>query len=121
MQLTRAEIKSVGADVVAVSPQLPERSSATAQQHAVEFDILSDVGNGLARRLGLVFTMPEKYREGAKKFGIDLLAINGDETFELPLTATYLIGMDGIIVHAFIDSDYTKRMEPKEIVQLLRK
>ena len=121
MQLVSSEITSLGAALVAISPQLPEKTSNTAKENAVTFEVLADVGNKVAREFGLVFTVAERLRPIYKKFGVDVSAANGDETFELPITATYVIAPDGTIVHAFIDSDYTKRMEPDEIVQVLKR
>ena len=106
---------------MAISPQVPEKTSNTAKENAVTFEVLADAGNKVAREFGLVFTLAERLRPIYKKFGVDVSAANGDESFELPITATYVIAADKTIVHAFIDSDYTKRMEPEEIVQVLKK
>ena len=116
-----SEIKSLGATLVAISPQVPEKSLATAEENKVSFEVLSDVGNKVARQFGLVFTLPERLRRLYKKFGADVAAANGDESYELPLAATYVIGVDGIIRYAFVDTDYTKRLEPEEVVKVLKK
>ncbi len=122
MQLALPKIKSLGANLIALSPQLIDKSSGTAKDNALEFDILSDVGNRVARKFGLVYTMPEKYREMGKESGmIDLAASNGDESGELPLAATYIVNPEGVVAHVFLDSDYTHRMEPELIVQVLEK
>lgn len=121
MQLVLPEIKSLGANLVAISPQIPEKSSTTAKENAVTFDVLSDVENRVAREFDLVFTLPERLRPIYKNFGVDLPGANGDDTFALPIAATYVINVDGTIVHAFVDSDYTKRMEPEEIVHVLKR
>jgi peroxiredoxin len=107
--------------LVAISPQVPEKSLDTAHQNVLCFDVLSDVGNRVAREFGLVFTLPERLRAIYKQFGADVAAANGDECYELPIAATCVIGSDGIITHAFVDTDYTKRMEPENVVQVLRK
>jgi len=83
--------------------------------------VLSDVGNKVARQFGLVFSLPERLRTLYKKFGADVAAANGDESYELPLAATYVIDVDGIIRYAFVDTDYTKRLEPEEVVKVLKK
>jgi Peroxiredoxin len=121
LQLIIAEIKSLGATLVAISPQVPEKSLATAEENKVSFEVLSDVGNKVARQFGLVFTLPERLRTIYKQFGADVAAANGDERYELPLAATYVIDVDGIIRYAFIDTDYTKRLEPEEAVKVLKK
>lgn len=41
--------------------------------------------------------------------------------YEIPIPATYIVDTNGLIVHAFVDADYTKRMEPDDIVAILEK
>ena len=121
MQLTLPEIESLGANLVALSPQLPEKSLSTAEENKVSFEVLSDLGNKVAREFGLVFALPETLQALYGKFGIDVAIANGDDSYELPMTATYVINSDGTIVHAFVDTDYTKRLEPAEAVEALKK
>jgi peroxiredoxin len=121
LQLACKEIRSLGADLVAISPQLPEKSAATAKNNSVAFEVLSDAGNRVAREFGLVFTLPERLRPIYTKYGADLPTANGDETFELPVAATYVIAAGGTIFHAFLDPDYTNRMEPGDIVRVLKR
>ena len=121
MQLVLPEIESLGANLVAISPQLPEKSLSTAEENKVTFEVLSDGGNRVAREFGLVFALAESLRPLYKKFGADVAAANGDESYELPITATYVIDSDDTIVHAFVDTDYTKRLEPAEAVEALKK
>ncbi|MEE8401007.1 MAG: AhpC/TSA family protein, partial [Candidatus Hydrothermarchaeaceae archaeon] len=60
----------------------------------------------------------EELRPIYKQFGINLPEDNGDESYELPIPATYVI-KDGIIVYSFVDADYTKRAEPAEVLKML--
>ncbi len=120
MQLALPEIEALGAQLITVSPELPDKSLSTAEKNALAFEVLSDVGNKLARDFGLVFSLAEKLRPIYANFGIDIPVYNGDDTFELPMPATYVIGTDGTILHAFVDTDYTKRLEPAEIVEILK-
>ena len=57
----------------------------------------------------------------AQAEGIDVPAANGDDSYELPLPATYVIDTTGRICAAFIDRDYTKRMEPADMIAALQK
>jgi len=79
------------------------------------------VGNRVAEAYGLVFVLSEKLRPLYNQFGIDLPASNGDESFSLPIPATYVITRDGTVAYHFADADYTKRLEPDEIVAALKK
>lgn len=91
-----------------------------AEKNELSFEVLSDVGNRTAREFGLVFVLPETLRPLYQGFGIDLPAANGDDSFELPLPATYVIDVAGTIMHAFVDADYTKRLEPSGIIAVLK-
>ena len=121
MQRSLPEIKSQGAELVTISPQLPDNSLSTAEKLALEFEVLSDGGNKVAKSFGLVFKLSEKMQEIYKNFGIDLPTANGDQSFELPIPATYVVAKNGIIAFAFIDADYTNRLDPEIIVSELKK
>ncbi|PLY15663.1 MAG: peroxiredoxin [Sedimenticola sp.] len=113
------EIEARGARLVGMSPETPDKAMTTAERNDIAIDILSDPGNRVAEQLGLVFELPESLREIYAKLGIDIPAFNGDESFKLPVPATYIIGQDGVIFYDFVNSDYTQRMEPAEIVARL--
>ena len=121
MQRTLPEIEALGAQLVTVSPQLPDNSLSTAEKLDLTFKVLSDVGNKVAREFGLVFTLPEEMRSIYQDFGIDLPGANGDESFELPMPATYVIDKSGIVRLAFVDIDYTRRLDPDDIIDALKK
>jgi peroxiredoxin len=120
LQQLLADIRSLGADLVAISPELPDSSHVTAEKNNLTFHVLSDVGNEVAKKFGLVFQLPPDLREMYKSLGIDLPAHNGDQSYELPLPATYVIARDGVIQAVFADADYVKRMEPADILAALR-
>ena len=115
------EIEALGAQLIALAPQLPDRSMDTAEKHQLEFEVLSDVGNVVSREYGLVFTLPESLRPIYQQFNLDIAGYNGDDSFELPMPATYIIAQNSEIVHAFVDADYTVRMEPSEIIEVLKR
>lgn len=117
---TLPKIEALGASLVAIAPEKPDKVADTAARHTLEFEVLSDQGNRVSRQFGLVFSLPESIRAIYASFGTDLPDYNGDERFELPLPATYVIRPDGEIAYAFVDADYTRRMEPAEIVEVLR-
>lgn len=120
MQLALPRIKELGASLVAVSPQTPDNSVSTAEKMKLTFEVLSDVGNHVARRFGLVFVLPEELRPIYAGFGIDIPAADGDDTFELPIPATYIIDHDRKIRMAFVDADYTQRVDPETVLSALK-
>lgn len=115
------EIKAAGGVLIAISPQLPDKSMTTAERHTLTFRVLSDVGNAVARRFGLVFELPDYLRPVYQGFNLDLGQYNGEpHAFELPIPATFIIDREGIIRLAFVDPDYTRRLEPAEVVTALK-
>ncbi len=114
------EMKALGATLIGISPETPDNSLSTMEKHQLQFDVLSDVGNKVARDYGLVMTLDEKMRPLYSEWGIDLPASNGDDSFELPVPATYVINTNGVVRAAHVDKDYTKRMEPEDIIAALR-
>ena len=114
------EIQKLGASLVALSPEIPAAAQTTAEKNGLTFYVLSDEGNNVARQFGIVFELSSELREFYKTIGINLPAQNGDESWELPLPATYLISGDGIIRDRFIQTDYVKRMEPGDILNGLQ-
>jgi peroxiredoxin len=114
------EIQALGAAVVGVSPETLDTAVRTLDQHAIEFEVLSDVGNKVAQEYGLVMTVDEALRPHYREWGIDLPAANGDESYALPLPATYVIDTAGVIRAAYVNKDYTQRMEPSDVVQALK-
>ncbi len=120
LQDVNAEIKALGASLVAISPQMPDASLSTAEKNELEFEVLSDVNSSVADQYGLTFSLAEDLRPIYKNWGADVAAVNDDPDCKLPLPATYVIDQDGKIVHSFTDEDYTDRLEPDEILESLR-
>ncbi|WP_428605464.1 peroxiredoxin-like family protein [Sedimenticola sp.] len=114
------QIEELGATLVAIAPEVPDKVAEMEARHEPGFEILSDVGNRVSRQFGLVFSLPESLRTIYAGFGVDLPAYNGDDRFELPLPATYVIRQDGQIAYGFVNADYTQRMEPEEIIRVLQ-
>ena len=114
------EIEAAGARLVGMAPETPDHAMDTASQHAIDIDILSDSGNKVSEQLGLVFHLAEELRPIYLGAGLDIPAYNGDNTFKLPVPATYIVNTDGIIIADFVNADYTQRMEPTDIISSLK-
>lgn len=114
------QIQSYGAKLIAISPELADQSMTTAEKNALAFDVLSDLGNGVARSFGIVFTLPEELRVAMIANGKALPSINGDESWELPVPATFVIDTNATAALAHIDVDYRNRLQPDEILAALK-
>lgn len=113
------EFKQAGAALVAISPELPDHSLSVTEKHSLEFTVLSDVGNQVSRQYGLVFTLDATLQPLYQSFGIDIPTSNGDDSYELPLPATYVIDQTGRIRYAFAEADYTQRAEPQDVLAVV--
>ena len=114
------QIRAFGAELVAVSPELPDRTLSTAERNDLSFPVLSDTGNRVARAFGLVFRVDDATRRRYLDSGNDLARINGDASWELPVTGSFIIDQSGLIRRAFAHADYTRRLEPETILADLR-
>jgi len=115
------EFKALGANFIAISPQLQSFNREFTEEKKLTFEILSDPGNEVAQRYGLTFKLPEDLKEIYVKFNIDLEKYNGDDSWTLPLPARLIIDQEGIIRYAEINADYTVRPDPEETIAALKK
>ncbi len=114
------DIQKSGARLVALTPELPDKTLSTKEKNTLEFEVLTDLNHKIAREYGIAFDLTDEVRElYAKNF--NLTEFNGPDagTGTLPLAATYIIDRKGIIRWAFADADYRKRAEPADIVAFL--
>jgi peroxiredoxin len=117
MNAVLPQIGAAGASLLAISPQTVSQSFFMADQHKLRFPLLSDSGNLVARQFGLTYRVPERQESIYRRAFINLPFINGDDSWELPIPATYIIGKDGVIVRVWLDADYMNRPEPADIVR----
>jgi peroxiredoxin len=113
------QIGERGALMVAVGPQIERQSDFMVGQHELPFPVLSDAGNMVAEQFGLVYTVPEYYRAYYRSILVNIPFVNGDETWRLPLPATYVIGRDGRVLFAEAHADFRVRPEPKDALAVL--
>jgi peroxiredoxin len=119
MNLVLSQIEQAGAALVAISPQTVKQSFFMHDQHKLRFPLLSDVGNKVARQFGLMYRVPELQEAVYRRAFVNLPFVNGDESWELPIPATYILDRDGTVLYASADEDYTDRPEPGNIVRAL--
>lgn len=129
------ELEELGASLVAISPQTVHQSFLMADQHKLEFPLLNDQGNKVARKFSLVYRVPDYQQEVYRRAFTNLPFINGDESWELPIPGTYIVGVKSAaestqpsscpdvdsqvaaqVLYAFANPDYTERPEPIDLL-----
>jgi peroxiredoxin len=119
VNLMLPEIEQAGATLVAVSPQTVKQSFFMHDQHKLRFPLLSDAGNNVARQFGLTYRIPDEQRAVYQRAFVNLPFVNGDDSWELPIPASYIIDRDGSVLYASANEDYAERPEPEDIVRVL--
>ncbi|MAS97064.1 MAG: peroxiredoxin [Verrucomicrobiales bacterium] len=114
------QIEELGAQLIALTPEVPDKSLSTSEKNGLKFQVLTDLNSEVAREYGLVFELTDEVAGYYSDF-FSMADYNGEEANqkELPLAATYVIDQKGKITWAFLDADYTKRAEPRDIVKAL--
>jgi len=120
LQGIHKQIAAVGVSLVAISPQTQKHSYMTRDMHKLRFPLLSDAGNKVARQFGLVYRLSPELQAMYESIYTKLPGYNGDQSWELPLPATYVVQPDGITSYARVDADWRKRPEPEEMLKELR-
>jgi peroxiredoxin len=118
------QIKSFGAQLIAISPDIPTSAQLTMVKNKLDFEILSDQGNDLARKFGIIWEIPLASRESFSNWiqenhGKTLEDFNAQKGYELPIPATFIVNQKGVVIYAFKDVDYKKRAKNKDILKTL--
>ena len=114
-------IKSTKTNLVAISPQTPDSSMSMAEKNNFEFEVLSDLGNTVARKFTTVYKHADKATNVIKSLGIDFEGHYGDDSYELPVPAVFVINQDGTVAFAKSEGgDFRIRVEPSEILSALK-
>ena len=113
------QIEQSGATLAAISPQTTKQAFFMADQHRLRFPLLRDEGNQLSRQFGLAYRVPDEQQAIYRRAFINLPFANGDQTWELPIPATYILDTGGTILSASANEDYTERPEPAKILECL--
>jgi peroxiredoxin len=121
MNLILPEIEQAGATLAAISPQTVKQAFFMRDQHKLRFPLLFDGGNKVARQFGLTYRVPDEQQAVYQRAFVNLPFVNGDESWELPIPATYIIDRDGTVLYASANEDYTERPEPARDSCVLRR
>lgn len=115
------DIQALGAQLIAVSPQLPDHTLSFQEKAELSFKVLSDTRGIVAAKYGLLYEVPDFLKNMYVSLNMDLTEYNGTDQWLLPVTGTFMIDEQSVIRSAYVNPDFTKRMEPEDILRELRK
>ncbi|MCE9522393.1 MAG: AhpC/TSA family protein [Alphaproteobacteria bacterium] len=113
-------IRAAGATLVAISPEAGGVPLKVKRERNFKFEILCDLDNGVALAFGLVFRLSQDLVEVFTRDGTNFPLIYGNDAWFLPMPATYVIRRDGTIAHAYVNPDFRFRLDPNEILSMLK-
>jgi peroxiredoxin len=111
-----AQIQAAGAALVAISPQTQKQAYFMYDQHKLKFPLLVDAGNEVARQFGLVYRVSHEQEDLYRRTFVNLPLVNGDDSWALPIPATYFVDRDGTVLFAYANEDYRERPEPLDVL-----
>jgi peroxiredoxin len=112
-------LRERGALVVGISPQTQRQSDFTAAQHGIPFPLLTDLNCAVAEKFGLVWTVPAYLQRYYRGILLNIPFVNGDESWRLPLPATYVLSPEGKVLYAEAHADFRVRPEPEDVLRAL--
>ena len=114
------EAQALGAQLVAITPELQHFSAMLKSDAKAAYPILTDLDNAYALELQLAIWVGEEKKQAMQSAGWDVSPYHGNSAWMLPIPATFVVGADGIVKARFVDPDYRKRMDIQEILSALR-
>jgi peroxiredoxin len=113
-------LAALGATLVAVSPQVPERLVEIKHRHDLEFLVASDLNNALGREFGILYTFDEASKAAAIARGSTIGEVTGTGTWELPMPTLVVIGQDRRVRFADVAPDWMVRTEAEPVIEAVR-
>src|SRR5262245_13977524 len=110
----------VGASIVAIVPDRQLFAAKLKAEANAPFPILTDIDNGYALSLGLLFWVGEEMRREMLARGADPAQSQGNDSWFVPVPATFVVAHNGRIVARHVDPDYRKRMEVDAVLAAVR-
>lgn len=121
LQKILSQLKILNANLITISPQTQDKTLYISEKYSLDFEILYDKNNTIAKEFGLAYTLSDEVISVYDKLKIDILEANRNGTYDLPLPATYIVNKNYEIIYSFVDVNYRNRCEPKTIIDTIKK
>ncbi len=116
----KKNFEELGVNIVAISAEISQLAAQTVQKNNISFPVLTDVDAQFMKKVGIVFKLNEKTKKDYVSFGMDFTQIHGNENYELPVPAIYVINKDMEIVFVHFEADYMTRIEPEQVLSIIK-
>lgn len=105
------KLRELGYQIVAVSPDKPEKLNETAAKHKLTYTLLSDSKMDASKAFGIAFKVDDATLEKYKSYKIDLSEASGEPHHLLPVPSVFILGTDGKIRFTYVNPDYKVRLD----------
>lgn len=114
------ELKKLGVQILALSPDRPEKLKESLKKNKVSYTLLSDSDLSFSRKMGLVFALDEKTKKRYKEYGIDLKGDSGKAHGWLPVPAVFLVDTQRNIQFQYVNPNYKVRLKGELLMAAVR-
>lgn len=111
------ELRALGYQILAVSPDKPQKLAESMEKHEMTYRLLSDTAMRAAQALGVAFQVEDNAVEKFREYGIDLEESSGEKHHLLPVPSVFIIGRDGIVEYTYHNPDYKTRLDAEELIK----
>ncbi len=116
----RKTFNELDTDIIGISSEIPKLVNQTIDKNTLSFPVLTDINAELMKAIGIAFKLDKASKKEFENFGIDFTRIHGNNNFELPIPAVYVINKKMEIVFIHFEEDYMTRLEPTELLNILK-
>ncbi len=108
------EIRELGYQIIAVSPDSPEKLKESLENQDMDYQLFSDADGNLIKAMGLAFQANDKY--------VSMLSdrSGGENSGFLPVPALFIVDTKGTIVFEYISPDYSQRIAAPLLLDVLK-
>lgn len=114
------DFQAAGAQVVAMSVDVPAKAAETAAEKNITFPLVTNPQADVLEAYNLAYQVPEelvtKYRD---EYGIDLEGASGETHHKIAVPATFIIDQSGAIRFSHVDEDYRSRISAEDVLKQL--
>lgn len=114
---TEAELRKLGFNILAVSPDTPENLSKTEDKHKLKYTLLSDTSVNGAASFGVAFQVDEPTLKRYDTYGIDLEKASGEQHHILPVPSVFIIDKNAVVKYVYYNSNYKQQLKKEEVIQ----
>lgn len=115
LRLVEKDIRDLGYQIVAISPDRPEELKKTLQDDALDYTLVSDANSEAMRAFGVAYKLDDDTVANYKTHGVDLEKYAGGSAHTLPVASVFVFDAAGVLQFSYVHPDYRVRA-PAEVV-----